>query len=134
METTNKLDLTDDVIDVRDIIARIEELEVAIEAYAEKMGDWQANADNTEELETLTTIMAELAGNGGDEEWRGDWYPVTLIRDSYFTDYARELLEDCGDIPRNLPDYIKIDWDATAENIRVDYTACEINGVTYWYR
>ena len=80
------------------------------------------------------SILEELEGNGGDEQWRGDWYPGSLIRDSYFPNYARELLEDCGDIPRDLPSYIEIDWAATARNIRVDYTACEIDGVTYWYR
>lgn len=132
--THQELDLTADIIDVRDIIARVEELEGEIEAYAEKMDDWQANADNQEELETLQAILADLAGNGGDEQWRGDWYPVTLIRESYFTDYAQELLEDCGDIPRDLPHYIHIDWEATARDIKVDYTSTEIDGVTYFYR
>jgi len=79
-------------------------------------------------------MLDDLKGNGGDEQWRGDWYPVTLIHDSHFTDYAREMLEDCGDIPRDIPHYIEIDWDATARNIRVDYTPTEIDGVTYWYR
>jgi hypothetical protein len=123
-----------DIIDVRDLIARVEELREEIEAYAVKMDDWQANADNQEELEALEGLLEELCGNGGDEQWEGNWYPVTLIRDSYFTDYARELLEDCGEIPKDLPSYIEINWEATARNILVDYSSVEIDDVTYWYR
>jgi len=114
------LDLTNDIIDVRDIIARIEDIE--------------NDDDKRGETIMLMAIMSDLDGAGGDEQWRGDWYPITLIADSYFTDYARELLEDCGDLPRELPHYIEIDWEATARNIRVDYTPVTINGFTYWTR
>lgn len=124
------LDLTDDMIDVRDIIARIAELENLIEGE----GCDDTCDDYNEELKALMALMQELNGMGGDEQWQGDWYPITLIRDNYFTDYARELLEDCGDLPRDFPHYIEIDWDATARNIRVDYSPVEINGVTYWTR
>lgn len=114
------LNLSSDIIDTRDIIERIEELEPDT-----------AN----EELIELLNIMSDLqSADGGDEQWRGDWYPITLIRDSYFATYARELCEELGDIPRNLPDYIAIDWQATARNIQQDYTSIEINGATYWTR
>lgn len=122
------LDLTDDLIDVRDIIARIEELENLIEGE----GCDDTCDDYNEELKVLMALMQELEGMGGDEQWQGDWYPITLIRDSYFTDYARDLLEDCLGIPRDLPHYIEIDWEATARNIRDDYSPVEINGTTYW--
>lgn len=125
MQTTT-LDLSADVIDVRDIIARVEELD------AEKPNELHKWADN-KEYAALLDILDELKGNGGDEQWRGDWYPVTLIRDSYFIDYARELLEDCGDIPKNLPHYIAIDWKKTAINIRQDYSHISLDA-TYWYR
>lgn len=122
--TTATLDLTRDMIDVRDIIARYEELEAAADGLPD-----------AEERTSLAAILAELAGNcGGDEQWRGDWYPITLIRDAYFPYYAREMLEDCGTIPRDLPSWVVIDWDATARNVRVDYARVEIDGVTYWYR
>jgi hypothetical protein len=143
MQST-QLNLTADTIDVRDIIARVEELENERDDYMvpNKDGhmtmigaDWTAdNADEAAELVVLRSLLDELKGYSGDEQWRGDWYPITLICDSHFTDYAIELLEDCGDLPRNLPHYIAIDWEATARNIRVDYTAIEIDGQTYWYR
>jgi hypothetical protein len=122
-----KLDLTADIIDIRDITARVEELDP-------EYSDIKLTDDEAKELAELQAILDDLKGYGGDEQWRGDWYPVTLICDSYFTDYAREMLHDCGDIPRDIPHYIEIDWDATARNIRVDYTPTEIDGVTYWYR
>ena len=75
-----------------------------------------------------------LKGQGGDEQWRGDWYPVTLIRDDYFAEYAKDLIHDCGDMPRDIPHYIAIDWEATAKNIQADYTPLDIGPSTYWYR
>ena len=131
MNTKTALDLTADTIDVRDIITRVEELENERDAIGD---DDPQDADLACEHCELAAILAELKGNGGDEQWRGDWYPVTLIRESYFTDYAREMLEDCGLIPREFPNYIEIDWDATARNIRTDYTCTDIAGDTYWYR
>lgn len=108
MQTTQTtLDLTADIIDVRDIIARVEELADDLTTYT---AEASANPELAEEHSLLCAIMSDLAGNGGDERWEGDWYPVTLIRDSYFVDYVQELLEDCGDIPTNLPHYIHIDW------------------------
>lgn len=41
-------------------------------------------------------------------------------------DFTQELLESCGDIPKDLPAYIHIDWEATAYDIMMDYT--EIDG------
>jgi len=41
-------------------------------------------------------------------------------------DFAQDLLESCGDIPKNLPVYIHIDWEATARDIMMDYG--EANG------
>ena len=44
------------------------------------------------------------------------------------------MLTDIGDLPPNVPWYIEIDWEKTAENIKVDYRDIEINGETYWFR
>ena len=127
MQTTT-LDLSADIIDVRDIIARVEELE------AEQSSDPMA-FNNGEELDTLTAIMEELAGMGGDEKWRGVWYPLTLIRDSYFRTYAEELADDIGAIPRDAGWPMNcIDWDQAARELRYDYSGVDIDGVTYWTR
>ena len=132
--TNNQLNLTADIIDVRDIIERVEELESLKDDHQADPDGGHWSDEDAQELQTLTDIMDELKGYGGDEQWRGDWYPVTLIRESYFVDYVQELLEDCGEIPRNLPHYIHIDWEATAREVKVDYSEVTIDGATYFYR
>lgn len=114
----------EDTIDVRGLIERVEELE-----------DMEGDRDENEiqELIALTAILEELKGYGGDEQWRGDWYPVTLIRESHFTDYTQEMVCDCYDL-KGLPNFVHIDWEATAREVMVDYSEVTIDGVTYFYR
>lgn len=133
------VDLSADVIDVRDIIARVLELRDERDEYNEKMGSpdaWDGVPDGEpEELAMLEDILSELAGYGGDEEFDGDWYPVTLVHDGYFQEYAQELAEDCGMVatsaswPMNC-----IDWEQAARDLQMDYNSIEICGATYWYR
>ncbi len=132
---TVTFDLTADIIDVRDIIERIEELENSNLAHQEDPNGGHWSDEETQELANLTAIMRELAGNGGDEQWEGDWYPLTLIRESYFKDYAQELAEDTGAVHKNTawPHYC-IDWDFAARELKMDYSAVNIDGVTYLYR
>jgi hypothetical protein len=121
-----KISNMDDIIDVRDVIAQIEALE-DIDAGIASDGD-------DEELGALIGLLDELKGHGGDEQWRGDWYPITLIRDSYFVTAMQQLCEDIGDFPTGVPSYYVIDWEATARNLRTDYSSIEFDDVTYWYR
>ena len=88
--------------------------------------------EDREELATLESLLNELKGYGGDEQWNGDWYPVTLIRDSYFETAMDELLEDIGEMPKDIPSYltISVNYDA----LQQDYSSVEYDGVTYWYR
>jgi len=134
---------TDDVIDSRDIIARIEELEGERDDYNDSAAleveehpdrapalQWAREyPDDAAELAALSALAEEAEGYAAD--WK---YGETLIRDSYFRDYTEEMLEDCGYIPKDLPGWIVLDMDATAENVKVDYTAVDFDGVTYWVR
>jgi hypothetical protein len=95
-----------------------------------KWAEW----DDEQEYNLLKKLLDDLRGNGGDEQWRGDWYPITLIRDSYFVDYCEDLVSDIGDMPREIPSYIVIDWEKTAENLLVDYSSVDFDGEDYWYR
>jgi hypothetical protein len=109
---------SDDYIDSRDVIARIEELDAC-------------DSLDVEELEELETLR-KLADEG---EGLADWqYGETLIRDSYFVDYARDLAEDIGAIDRDAWPLGYIDWDAAANALLMDYTSIEFDGVTYWGR
>ncbi len=123
----------DDQVDSRDIVERIEELEGERDAYNEDSHPalWSVDcADDAEELKTLQAIVEEIDQNAGDNARDG----VQLIRDSYFVDAMQELMQDIGDLPRNIPTYLEIDWDKTAENLRADYTSLDWDGVEYWFR
>ena len=145
---TREITNSDDVIDVRDVMARVEELESdrpTVNDMGEceecgvflKRGDETHSSDcSTLELQRLTSLLEDLEGNGGDEQWRGSWYPVTLVRESYFEDYARELADDIGAVNRDAtwPNN-HIDWEAAAAELRDgDYTSTEFDGVTFYYR
>ena len=83
----------------------------------------------------LEGILSELAGYGGDEKFEGDWYPVELIADSYFQEYAQNLAEDCGMVDTNARWPMNcIDWEQAARELQMDYSSIEIRGFTYWYR
>ena len=126
------LDLSANTVDVRDIIERVEELENTVPPAEESDGD---DNEDREELATLVGILDDLKGNGGDEQWRGDWYPTTLIRETYFEDYARELAEDIGAIDKNAAWPARhIDWEAAAQELLQDYQETDIEGTTYYYR
>lgn len=131
----NQISQYEDILDVRDIIERIEELREERDDE-DNAADWDhPDKDGPAELRELEELMSEMAGYGGDELWEGGWYPVTLIRESYFRDYAEELAEDCGMVtsgatwPNNC-----IDWDEAARQLQQDYTSVDFRGVTYWYR
>lgn len=131
--TKHEISNSDDVIDVRDVIARVEELE-GDESIQQDI-DNLILSDEGQELVGLRELLADLCGYGGDEQWRGDWYPITLVRDSYFKEHAQELAEDCGMVNANAtwPNNC-IDWDKAARELRMDYSSVEFDGVTYWYR
>jgi hypothetical protein len=129
---------TDDLIDVRDVIARIEHLEALRQPGPIDLGEEDndcAQDDLFRELADLESLMGDLKGTGGDEQWRGAWYPITMIRESYFQEYAQELAEDCGMIQKDArwPNNC-IDWGAAADALKGDYTTVEYEGVTYYVR
>lgn len=121
---------TDDVIDSRDVIKRIE----ALEAAPLGNSDYDGRPLTEQEANELVTLKA-LASEAAD--YAPDWeYGETLIRDSYFTDYARELADELGmtaDSTIQWP-FTCIDWDQAARELRMDYTAVQFGDVTYWVR
>ena len=146
---------SDDVIDSRDIISRIGELESDLEALQEAVKDAESEANdytNCEQevaREALQTAQEEFETWSDAEELRilkalqeeaedcaGDWhYGATLIRDSYFTEYAQQLAEDIGEISRSChwPNTC-IDWEQAANELKNDYSCIDFDGVEYWVR
>lgn len=125
--TTRTISNTDDVIDSRDVIARIAELEELVPPADESDG-----TDNEDRLELATLVALQDEAEGYAPDWK---YGATLIRDSYFEDYAREFAEDIGAINKDASwPNTHIDWDAAANALQQDYTSVEFDGVTYWVR
>jgi hypothetical protein len=88
------------------------------------------NGFTEKQQEELTELEAVISEIGEDYAVDG----VTLIPESEFVEYAEQLCKDCGDLPQDIPHYIVIDWDATADNIQQDYSAIDFEGKTYLYR
>jgi hypothetical protein len=106
---------------------KLEELQEAFRDATEELNDW--DCDNKEELDALTALCEEGESNCSD------WiHGEALIREDHFEDYCQELVKDIGDMPRNIPSYIEIDWSKTANNLKVDYTEIDYGGVTYLVR
>jgi hypothetical protein len=61
-------------------------------------------------------------------------YGLTLIPEDDFEDLVEQDLKDCGYISKDLPGWIEIDWEATANNIKVDYGEVDFRGETYLFR
>jgi antirestriction protein len=114
----------EDIADTRETIATSER----------HLAEWEQSEDGQQFAE-LSALLNDLSGNGGDEQWRGDWYPVTMVCDSYFQDYAQELAEDIGAINKDAtwPNTC-IDWEQAARELRMDYSSVEYGNTTYWYR
>jgi hypothetical protein len=135
------------VIDSRDVIDAIAEMESDRECLREEFDEDPANAgvdfDNwvcnstgdawsREEQDELIALKAlAKEAEGCCEDWS---HGATLIHHAYFVDYCEELLIDIGALPKDIPDYLVIDWNATAKNLKVDYAEVDFNGRTYFIR
>lgn len=129
----NTFDNFDAVIDSRDVIARIEELEGEVlndDGVIDQSNEDADYRDKCGELAALQALADEASGYAAD--WQ---HGEILIRDSYFKDYAMELADDIGAIDNNASWPLTcIDWDQAARELQMDYSAVDFDGVTYWIR
>ncbi len=137
---TTEISNTQDIIDSREVIDRIEELRAEWaestgddpDTYALSGDDWSVGLgeDGAEEIVALLALAHE------GEQYAEDWqYGATLIHEDYFTTYAQDLAEDIGYIQRDVSwPYTHIDWDAAADELKVDYSEIEFDGHTYFVR
>lgn len=79
-------------------------------------------------LENIEIFCSELEVSPDFEHGEG------VIHEDYWTEYCEELLKDCGYLPTDLPSWIEIDFEATAENMAADYMEIDFEGETYYIR
>lgn len=108
----------------------IEGLRDDLEAAQTDLKEWD-ESDEGRELKALKALQDEAEGYS--EDWR---HGATLIRDTYFTEYAEELAGDITDYnPRQVSwPFTCIDWEKAADELKADYTCVDFDGVEYWVR
>ena len=157
-------------IDSRDIISRHEELSSDIQNYVDSIDDAkfelsEFNSDITptsdnydkyiEAFNRVTELVQELQEYRDeyseeiallDEiisqgENSSDWsHGETLIHESMFTEYIRDLVEDCYESPSENDmgswpwRHMTMDWDGAADEAKMDYATIEALGETYYIR
>lgn len=84
----------------------------------------------SEELAELESLKEEIESNSDE----GFEYGIQLIHEDDIDNYLHELLVDCGYIPKDMPSWIEIDWQATYDNMKEDYNEIELNGNTFYVR
>lgn len=135
-------------LDTRNLAEEREELKQSIlDSFLENFPHYE---DMTDTFEDIRFEEEEI------ESWKDDWideieiitdinnledevgsefeYGVTLIEEDEFEEYCEELVTDCGYISRDFPSWIEIDWEATASNVRQDYSEVDYQGRTYLFR
>lgn len=129
---TQEITNTEDIIDSRDIQARIDYLESLEEEDEEATdADEEPMALCDDEREELR-LLQEFKDEANTSEWK---YGMTFIRDDYFEDYAREFAEDIGAIGKDDQwPATCIDWERAARELQMDYTGADFDGITYWFR
>lgn len=156
---TTSISNREDVIDSREVIERIEELENELEMacidideledgrfrYSPEKRDHEVydseeeakkaaidNAGLDDEVEELAKLKSLQEQCEGYSDWK---HGEMLIRDDYFETYAQNLAEELGYIKRDVHwPYTCIDWEKAANELQMDYTSVDFDGATYWIR
>ena len=157
----NEITLGENILDSRDIIKKIEEIEGDIEGMREEAAEFQVEIDAADAAEEITIPIADrIATLRMDVEtlgeqiqdlrdelapWKeladefggyGDWdHGEALILESHFKEYAQQLAEDIGAMEDSSrwPGNC-IDWDQAADDLKMDYTEATAGGYTYYMR
>lgn len=141
MSTTTDVSNADDIIDSRQVIERIEELEARFVCDCDPVGEVHADdcncmadpldADEERELDVLRALAVEGEGFS-------DWsYGETMVRDSYWEEYAQEVANDLGYMDAENAGswpFNCINWERAARELQMDYSSIDFDGVTYWIR
>ena len=130
-------DLESDLYDLENLEyyeGKQNDIDNKLEEIAEKENEIRAcdakYDKHSEELAELEALKEEIKSNSDE----GFEYGIQLIHDDYIDDYLHEMLIDCGYLPKDLPSWIEIDWQATYNNMKQDYSELELNGNIFFVR
>ena len=129
-----KIKRINEELDARDeCSASLDEWEDDIDKAQEALDDFNKSFEK-DELDTLTEVIAQ----GEDSP---DWsYGETLIKDSYFTQYTQDLIEDTYEVPAELSsgkwpwNHVNVDYESAADELKSDYISIDVDGESYWIR
>ncbi len=96
----------------------------------ESLFDWLEADENDREL--WARYMDATGDSGVTLDDAQDHYSGTY---SSGAEFAEQIAEDCGEIPKDVPSWIVIDWEASWERgLRFDYcTSEDDNGETWFF-
>jgi antirestriction protein len=125
------------IIDLRDLAKELRELrdlcepEPLVEEAQHALGADPLDEEQRARLEALEALERDL---GGDLHRHAENEPTAIPEDE-FEEYAQELAEEIGALPKDAKwPANHIDWHAAANELRVDYRTVEFDGVTYLVR
>jgi len=141
-------------LDTRDLYRRQCELQEELEALQEAITEAQEALDEctdedeqedlADDLNTATAALEDWEGeyreeldelNNLESEIGREWmHGTTLIPEDEFVDYTQDLAEDIGATAGDASAWLVIDWEATADGLKMDYSSCEYQGITYLFR
>ena len=131
------------MIDTRDLNTRLVELEDMITQMRDLHDEILGSSDD-EDIESIQYDIDSINDDFDEDEYDilyamremiPEWeHGNVLVHDTEWEEYVKELLEDTGEMPRDIPWYIVIDWESTADNIQQDYSCVEYDGTDYWFR
>lgn len=137
MDGSNPIDSNQDVIDSRDIIARIE--------WFDSYDEGDMDADEVREVAMLRAVAREAQDI--NPEWTDG---VALVADSYFVDYITERTQELNgriykkdarpfeqnegvDVDWSAFPFNHIDWQAVADDEqRHHHSSIDFDGRTFW--
>lgn len=152
-----------DLIDSREVLARIDELQTeraelitqredasaqllqlysedAIDETGERASLKETLEQLTQDIEVwdrnFTTDLKALLDLADQGETSPNWQSgETLIRGTYFKEYAQQFAEDIGAVNLDMGwPHSYIDWDQAADELKLNYTCVDFDGVDYWIR
>ena len=108
-----------------DLLRReLEEAEEKLEEARGCLEDFRSECGKEMECLEAEELYIRSASRSGE----------TLIREDRFTEYAESLCKDTAELLKDIPRYIEIDWEKTAENLKPDYITVTLHCGEYLVR